>query len=221
MDQERTGLKAKLNRLRKAIKDKGLEKSGFNKFAGFSYYELKDFLPEVIDECEKIGIFTHFDIVNSSDFKYDETKQDYVQVSNGYEARLIAYDTDGTGKEEWSLPVPRIEGQNIMQSIGAANTYMKRYLYMNLLELSENDETDATLQKDEVKKPTPSEVTDFRNAYSEKERKSIREYYNVKKDEEIPQYAVKKYLHDRADIVRQARASQEALNFDEKREKFY
>ena len=33
---------------RKKFKDKGITKSGYNKFQDFSYYELKDIIPEAI-----------------------------------------------------------------------------------------------------------------------------------------------------------------------------
>ena len=53
------------------ISERELKKSGRNDFSGFSYYELGDFLPSIIELCNKYGLFTkinfekHYSIKNN------------------------------------------------------------------------------------------------------------------------------------------------------------
>ena len=49
---------------RKKFKDKGISKSGYNKFQNFSYYELKDIIPEAIEICIELYLATRFTYEN-------------------------------------------------------------------------------------------------------------------------------------------------------------
>ena len=54
----------------------------------------------------------------------------------------------------FSSPVAEvvIKGSNAIQSLGGANTYMKRYLYLNALEIVESDSFDAVSGKEQKNK---------------------------------------------------------------------
>ena len=48
----------KIQAVKKELSERELKKSGENKFSGFKYYELGDFLPSIIELCAKYGLFT-------------------------------------------------------------------------------------------------------------------------------------------------------------------
>jgi hypothetical protein len=73
---------------------------------------------------------------------------------------------------------------------GSKITYMKRYLYSNLLDLCENDVADQNNgevkeQKIEEKRATPKQVEMIRGLYDEENIAKMVEYYNINSLEEL------------------------------------
>jgi len=120
-------LTQKIQEIRVRVNALNLKKTGENKFAGFKYYELADFLPQVNELCKELGLLPVFSI------------KDDIAV-------LTVIDTD---KPELSIPYfspvadAQIKGTTPVQSLGGVHTYLKRYTYMNFLELTESDALDA------------------------------------------------------------------------------
>lgn len=58
----------KMQAIKEELLEMNLKKSGLNKFANFSYYELSDFLPQIIKLCNKYNLFTqiNFDKENGT-----------------------------------------------------------------------------------------------------------------------------------------------------------
>lgn len=139
----------KLQDCRIELQSMTLKKSGLNKFAGFQYFELGDFLPEVQNLFAKHGL--------SSTVNFTAN-----------DATLMIVDTDCNEQGEsgnnsftmFSCPVviPTMKGCNEVQALGAMITYIRRYLYVNALEIVEHDALDATTGSDNkgkgVHKPT-------------------------------------------------------------------
>ena len=124
----------KLQNLRVEIQEKPLNKSGFNKFANFNYFELKDFLAESNKLMQSHGLTPVFNVL-------------------GDNATLTLFDHDSELFITFTTPVGQAMKSAIeIQDIGARHTYAKRYLYMNALELAENDMVDATIGKTEAPK---------------------------------------------------------------------
>ena len=122
----------KLQQARVKLQESNLKKSGENKFAGFKYFELGDFLPTInkIFEDLKLCSFINF------------TKE---------EAKLVIINAEKVEETiEFTCPVVELslKGANAIQNLGGTQTYLRRYLYMNALEIVENDEFDATIGKD-------------------------------------------------------------------------
>lgn len=126
--ENKLNLYQKIQRCRVELQNCNLKKSGKNKFANFEYYELADFIPKVNELFDKYKLFSRFTLFENI-------------------ATLDIYDTesvreDGTFESVmFSSPVAEvvIKGSNAIQSLGGANTYMKRYLYLNALEIVESD----------------------------------------------------------------------------------
>ena len=116
----------KLQEARVILQKTQLNKSGKNKFAGFSYFELSDFIPQVTDIFNKIGL------CGVVSFTQDT-------------AYLTVHETEGDGFISFTSPLVMAEnakGQAI-QSLGATHTYFRRYLWLMCMEITENDAIDA------------------------------------------------------------------------------
>lgn len=147
----------KLAAARIEVQKKCTKKSGENKFAGFRYFTLDDFLSTATEELGKQGLTAIFNI----DYKKLPTVEgDRLESVQGlvYErAKLIL--TDGQNEIIFETPTAdaNVKGANDIQNLGSKHTYLKRYLYMNALELSEGDAVDATIGKDEEPKSERAE----------------------------------------------------------------
>lgn len=201
----------KLQQVRCEVNKKCKKKTGHNKYAGFDYFQLEDFLPTANEEFLKVGLCPVFSILN----RKENTLKVIGQPPELYEtpyARLRIYDDESNEYIDFETPVAEVKmgakeehKRNPIQELGASHTYLKRYLYMNALELSEGDVIDATIGKEDVKKPTILKISQFVAAYSEEERAKIREHYKVKNDEELPRDVVDKYVADRKEKVKQVK----------------
>lgn len=119
----------KLQKARIALQNTALRKSGHNKFAGFKYFELSDLLPHINNIFDDLGLFSAFNIRDGL-------------------ATLTIVDTDEPDKMvSFSSPIAdaSVKGTTPVQSLGAVHTYLKRYLYLNALEIIENDTLDANV----------------------------------------------------------------------------
>jgi hypothetical protein len=112
-----------------------LKKSGKNKFAGFEYFELGDFLPAIQNIFSKVGLCG--------------------TVSFGTEiATLNIVDVDDvTQSVVFTSPMSTAElkGCHAIQNLGAVQTYLRRYLWVAAMEIVEHDSLDAVAGKDEIK----------------------------------------------------------------------
>ena len=116
----------KLQAARVALQGTALKKSGNNKFAGYNYFELGDFLPTINDLFHTAGLCS--------------------VVSFGPElATLRVIDTEDGSSVEFTSPMgsASLKGCHEVQNIGAVETYQRRYLYVTALEIVEHDALEA------------------------------------------------------------------------------
>lgn len=121
-----------------------LKKSGLNKFAGFQYFELGDFLPTVQSIFHEVGLSSTVCFTADS-------------------ATLKIVDTEDASFDIFTCPVvvPTMKGCNEVQALGAMITYVRRYLYVNALEIVEHDAMDAVVGKGEKHNGKPTTQTGF------------------------------------------------------------
>jgi hypothetical protein len=133
----------KLQEARVILQKTQLNKSGKNKFAGFSYFELGDFIPQVTEIFNKIGLCGVVSFTNDT-------------------AYLTVHETEGDGFISFTSPLVMAEnakGQAI-QSLGSTHTYYRRYLWLMCMEIIENDVIDAADGGSApTKKPEPVALT--------------------------------------------------------------
>jgi hypothetical protein len=129
----------KLMAVRVTLQKMNLKKTGANKFAGYDYYELSDFLPTAIQLMSEMGLCSLITF---------ESEQ----------ARLEIIDMDNPdAKVAFTSPLAeaQLKGCHAIQNLGAVQTYSRRYLYMAALEIVESDVLDGTSGK-EQKMNTPN-----------------------------------------------------------------
>ena len=116
----------KLIEVRNELQTMPLSKSGHNKFAGYKYFELGDFLPAIQGLFKKHGLC---DVISFT--------QDL--------ATMVIYDTDDGSSVTFTSPMgsAQLKGCHEVQNIGAVETYQRRYLYVTTLSIVEHDALDA------------------------------------------------------------------------------
>lgn len=164
-------VKAKLQLARVMLQEKDLSKTGKNNFAHFDFFQLEDFLPQINEIFARLGLHSEFNITTEV-VAFEE--KSIVCVENGNlinitktpvlkeMATLIITDVlkpdDVEVYEMEAAPVQigNNTKQNIYQAAGGRNTYYKRYLYMNALEIVEKDESDTVLGQPDINYQQPS-----------------------------------------------------------------
>ena len=132
----------KLSDARIKLQRTELTKSGHNKFAGYKYFELGDFLPAVQ------SIFNEVGLIDAISFTEDL-------------ATMVVYDVDDGSSVTFTSPMgtANLKGCHEVQNIGAVETYQRRYLYVTALSIVEHDALDAVTGSQPVEvKPVAKEV---------------------------------------------------------------
>ncbi len=117
----------KLQECRVELQSKSLKKSGKNKHLGFEYFELGDFLPTLNLMFKEKGLFSKFDLDDVATLTIVDTED---------ESTIVFTSRTANATLQKATPV---------QELGAEHTYIKRYLYVNALEIIENDIVDQVI----------------------------------------------------------------------------
>ena len=129
------GVHKKLMDARILLQQAPLKKSGHNKFAGYSYFELGDFLPTINQIFARVGLCG----VVSFDKEI---------------ATLTITDTEDSTEIKLTSPMAEanLKGCHPIQNLGAVETYTRRYLWVSAMEIVEHDALDssAPLKEDKV-----------------------------------------------------------------------
>jgi hypothetical protein len=127
----------KLMQARVKLQSTEMKKSGLNKFAGYSYFELSDFIPHVQTIFNDLGLCG------------------VVTFSTEYAQLCITDVDDGTVIVITSpMAEANLKGAHPIQNLGAVLSYQRRYLWMAALELVEGDPIDSAPPV-EAPKPEP------------------------------------------------------------------
>ena len=148
----------KLNEARDQFHQASLKKSGHNKFAGYSYFELGDFVVPALEIFKQVGL------TSVISFKQDEATMQIINTDKPDEMIVIS-----TPMSEASL-----KGCHPVQNLGAVQTYLRRYLWVAAMEIVEHDALDSTTgnkaQEPATAEPAPKKIVAKR--YEEQDPKS-------------------------------------------------
>ena len=147
----------KLSKARVELQKLNLTKTGHNKFSDYRYFELSDFMPAINRIFNDVGLCG---VVTFSEDKAD----------------LFIYDTEKESSIVISSPMSQasLKGAHAIQNLGAVQTYLRRYLWITALEISENDNVESV--------PVSSKKPTLTNARFAKALESVNEgKYTVEK----------------------------------------
>ena len=133
---------SKMQKARCEFQEKPLKKSGHNKFAGYHYFELGDFLPTINSLLEKYNLCSNISFDNEM-------------------ATLTIVNAENTDEKlVFTSPMSNasLKGCHDVQNLGAVQTYLRRYLWVNAFEIVESDGLDATTGKDDKPSKTKADV---------------------------------------------------------------
>ena len=187
--EQKKNVYEKLAEARVMLQNKKLKKSGYNKYGGFNYFELSDFLPSVNEIFAQLKLCSQFSL----------TKEIYDDNATNDVAKLFVINTEEPSDVLlFSSPVAEanMKGAVAIQQLGAMHTYMRRYLWLIAMEICENDEIDATSGKQPEtapkqpagtveRKASPKQIEVISKVYSGDNLKKLLDNNNVSKIEEL------------------------------------
>ena len=126
----------KLMQARVKLQGTEMKKSGLNKFAGYSYFELGDFIPHIQNIFNNVGL--------CGVVSFDATH-----------ATLCITDTEDGSQIVVTTPMAEanLKGAHPIQNLGAVLSYQRRYLWMTAMEIVEHDILDASSGSETPAKP--------------------------------------------------------------------
>lgn len=164
--------------IRVKLQNAKIKKSGKNKFAGFEYFELADFLPKLNELMQEEKVNDRFYI--KDDYAVLELMKG--EETNTYTMPFVLFDT----------PLNK-QGQSSMQDIqylGALNTYYKRYLYLNAFGINDGEVIDS-MNNEELGSTTKNErrassgQVNVLNKLSDEDKEKVYAKYGVDSIEEL------------------------------------
>jgi hypothetical protein len=118
----------KLAEARLKLRQIELKKSGFNTYSKYYYFELGDFLNPMMDIFEEQGTLSF--------------------ISFGVDIATLTYLDKADPSERLTITSPmstaKLTACHEVQNLGAVQTYLRRYLYIALMEMLEHDACDAS-----------------------------------------------------------------------------
>lgn len=129
----------KIQKVKLELSKRELKKSGENSYSGFKYYELGDFMPSIIELCNKYSLCTQISFENDKAILSIIDSDINNVIKNEVDNSLIYPHVD------YSSPIRELElkGANAIQALGGIQTYLRRYLYMNAFDIVEADMFDS------------------------------------------------------------------------------
>ena len=172
----------KLMQVRVELAHLGPQRTGFNKFAGYKYFELGDFIPQTMELFLKHGLCG------------------YISYSSEEATLCITDVEDGTVIVIHSpMATAALKGAHDIQNLGAAESYQRRYLWMTALELTQTDPIDSAeplpIPKKDIPKPivkTDKEVEKEEKASPE--QRAIQDPFAIHIDTKNPELKNEDYI---------------------------
>ena len=184
MEKEKN-LNESIIKIRVELQNAKLKKSGKNKFAGFDYFELADFLPKLNELMLSEGLNDRFYIK-------DDLATLEIQKGgeiNTYTMPFVMFETPTNRREDKTTgEVYEVKTMQDIQYLGALNTYYKRYLYLNAFGITDGEIIDS-MNNEEIKsepKATPRQIDVLLEVYKDENLKKLLEANKINSIYELP-----------------------------------
>jgi hypothetical protein len=149
----------KLMEARMLLQQAPLKKSGHNKFAGYSYFELGDFLPTINQIFSRVGL------CGVVSFDKDLATLTITDYDDNTEIKLTSPMADAN-----------LKGCHPIQNLGAVETYTRRYLWVSAMEIVEHDALDSSPPvREEKQAPVITPTQGAMDSIPEDEQNYLRE----------------------------------------------
>lgn len=124
----------KLMQVRVELAHLGPQRTGFNKFAGYKYFELGDFIPQTMELFLKHGLCGYIS------YSSEEATLSITDVEDGPAIVIRS-----------PMATAALKGNHDIQNLGAVQSYQRRYLWIAALELCETDPVEIDKQLEQSK----------------------------------------------------------------------
>lgn len=118
----------KLNRARAEFHVSEIKKSGLNKFAGYKYFELADFVIPALEIFNEVGL--------TSVIRFGKDIAEFIVINTEKPDEIIVFTSP--------MSTAALKGCHEVQNLGAVQTYITRYLWVSVLHIVEHDALEAT-----------------------------------------------------------------------------
>ena len=118
----------KLNLAREKFHSAEIKKSGHNKFAGYTYFELGDFVVPALRIFKEVGL------TSVISFDTDLASMQIIDTAKPEDRIVITS----------PMSEAQLKGCHPVQNLGAVETYIRRYLWVAALEVVEHDSLDSS-----------------------------------------------------------------------------
>ena len=164
---ENNNIFAKMNVVRTEL-SKSLKKGGKNDYSHYDYFQLDDFIPQLLQLCNDNGLFTQFWVgmdkidmptetieVTTTDAEGNTINTKTIKENFSYKefAHLLVTDVETKEEIEFTKETAAcsLSAAQPIQNLGSKTTYMKRYMYMDAFEIVENDKIEEMTGAPELK----------------------------------------------------------------------
>src|SRR5690606_1239938 len=121
------GALIKLNEARARFHKLGLKKTGRNEYAGYDYFELGDFL------VPALAIFYELKLSGVISFGLELATMTITDLEDGSQTVITS-----------PMSTAKLKACHEVQNLGAVETYLRRYLWVDALEIVEHDALNLT-----------------------------------------------------------------------------
>ena len=148
----------KLQIIRCTLQKEKFKKSGKNTYAGYEYFELGDFLPRINE------LMLEHKLCSNISFGADMAVLTIINIEKPEEQMIFTSPMSEAG----------LKGCHAVQNLGAVQTYLRRYLYVNAFEIVEHDALDGTTGKqDKQEQPKQQAKATTAGIISEAQQKRL------------------------------------------------
>ena len=171
-----------LQEVRYELTNVDMKKSGYNAHLKFNYFELKDFVPIATKLFYERGLTPMFTIeCDANGIEYA-----YMHIFKGAE-RVV-----------FKVPTAETAMANPMQGLGAKITYLRRYMYLIVLDLVENDIIDAEADVPKADLITNDQWVMLNKLYTKDEVKAMYKELGISNGKQIPKDVAQKMIDDKS-----------------------
>ncbi len=135
--------KSKLNEARKRFHAAKIEKTGWNEFSKYKFFELADFLLPIL------GIFEELKLSGIVSFTAELATLEITDLDD--ETSIVRVTSP--------MSTASLKACHEVQNLGAVETYLRRYLWTAALEIVEHDAIDSAPPREPAKTPAKTKPT--------------------------------------------------------------